>query len=112
MNMPLIIKSHELKENDYGATKTTDILTTNVFNIAKIRKVSNDIRSGYDPESDVAYYVPEGEGDCIIDGKKHHLQKGDCVFYPKGTQYKHLKGLTLLAIAAPPFDRKKRVYVE
>ena len=109
---PKIIRSNKLKEKDYGATKTTDILKTKKFNIAKVRKVGNDIKLGYDQESDVAYYVLNGEGDCVINGKKHHLRKGDCVFYTKGTRYKHLKGLTLLAIASPPFDRKKRVYVE
>jgi len=112
MAKPMIIRSKELTENDYGATKTTDILKTKIFNIAKVRKVGNDIRLGYDKESDVAYYVLDGKGECVIDGKKYQLKKGDCVYYPKGTKYKHLKGLTLLAIAFPPFDRKKRVYVE
>ena len=109
---PKIIRSNELKENDYGATKTTNILQTKIFNLAKVRKVSNDVKLGYDTKSDVAYYVLEGKGACVINGKKYRLNKGDCVFYPKGTKYKHLKGLTLLAIASPPFDRKKRVYVE
>ena len=112
MNKPHLIRSKDLKEKDYGATKTTDILQTDILNIAKVRKVRDDIKLGYDTESDVIYYVLEGEGDCVIDGKEYHLQKGDRVFYPKGTKYKHLKGLTLLAIATPPFDRKKRVYVE
>lgn len=107
-----IIRSKELKEKDHGDTKTTTILVTKKFNIAKIRKTGNNIKLGYDIESDVAYYVLEGEGDCVINGKKHHLKKGDCVFYPKGTKYKHLKGLTLLAISSPPFSRKKRRYVE
>jgi mannose-6-phosphate isomerase-like protein (cupin superfamily) len=109
---PIIIRSDELNENDYGATKTTDILKTKILNIAKVRKISDDIKTGHDTESDVTYYVLDGEGDCFINGEKHHLKKGDCVFYPKGTKYKHLKGLTLLAIASPPFDRKKRVYDE
>ena len=112
MKDPIIIRSNELEEKDYGATKATDILETKVLNIAKIRKLGDDVKLGFDEESDVAYYVLEGEGECVINGKKYHLKKGDCVFYPKGTKYKHLKGLTLLAIAAPPFDRKKRVYVE
>ena len=107
-----IIKSEELKENDYGSTKTANILKTKKFSIARVRKISNDVKLGYDTESDVAYYVLEGNGDCIINNKKYHLKKGDCVFYPKGTKYKHLEGLTLLAVASPPFDRKKRKYVE
>ena len=111
---PFIIKSSKLKEKDYGATKTTDILNIKGvgFNIAKVRKVGNDIRAGYDKESNVAYYILDGEGDCVINNKKFHIKKGDCVFYPKGTRYKHLKGLTLLAISSPPFDRKKRIYIE
>ena len=112
MKEPIIIRGNELKENDYGATKVTDIFKNDFFNVAKVRKVGDDIKTGYDAESDVAYYVLEGEGDCVINGKNYHLKKGDLVFYQRGIQYKHLKGLTLLAIAIPPFDRKKRVYTE
>ena len=84
----------------------------NEFSIAKVRKVSDDIKLGYDTESNVVYYVLEGEGDCVIENTKYHINKGDLIFYPKGTKYKHLEGLTLLAIASPPFDRNKRKYVE
>ena len=112
MAKPMIIRSNELAENDYGATKTTDILKTKTFSIAKVRKVGNDIKLGYDTESDVAYYVLDGKGECVINSKRYQLKKGDCVFYPKGTKYKHLKGLTLLAIASLPYNRKKRVYLE
>jgi mannose-6-phosphate isomerase-like protein (cupin superfamily) len=107
-----IIFSEDLKEESHGDTKTTKILETDNFNIAKVRKTGNNIRLGYDTESDVAYYIIDGEGDAIIEGKTYHFKKGDCIFYPKGTKYKHLKGLTLLAISSPPFDRSKRVYVE
>ena len=107
-----IIKAEKLKEESYGDTKTAKILETAKFGIAKVRKTGNNIKLGYDTESDVAYYVLEGEGDAVIEGKTYHLKKGDCAFYPKGTKYKHLKGLTLLAISYPPFDRNKRIYVE
>lgn len=107
-----IIRAKDLIEKNYGDTKVTDILKTKILNLAKVRKTGNDIKLGYDTESDVAYYVLEGQGECVINGKKYKLKKGDCIFYPKGTKYKHLKGLTLLAIASPPFDRKKRVYIE
>ncbi|NIO22760.1 MAG: cupin domain-containing protein [Candidatus Aenigmarchaeota archaeon] len=111
---PRIIRAEELKEKDFGATKVTDIVDNEdfPFNIAKVRKVGDDIKAGYDKESNVVYYVLEGKGKCVIKGKEYHLKKGDFVIYPKGTIYKHLKGLTLLAIASPPFDRNKRVYVE
>jgi len=112
---PMIIRREELKENDYGATKTTPVFDTPdypAFSIAVIRKVGDEIKLGLDTESDVAYYVLDGEGKCVIEGKEYTLRKGDCVFYPKGTKYKHLKGLTLLSIASPRFDRKKRVYFE
>ena len=107
-----IIRSKDLQEKDFGATKTTNLFEFNDFSIAKVRKISDDIKLGYDTESDVVYYVLEGEGDCVIKGKKYHITKGDVIFYPKGTEYKHLKGLILLAIASPPFERIKRKYVE
>jgi len=112
---PTIIRSEELEEKDHGDTKTTTILNSKewpFFSIAKVRKIGNDIKSGYDTESNNVYYVLEGEGDCVINGKKYHIKKGDCVVYPQGIKYKHLKGLTLLAISTPRFERGKRVYVE
>ncbi len=107
---PRIIRS---EERDHGATKTTTILDDEgwPFSVAKVRKTGNAVRTGYDP-CDTVSYVLEGEGDCVIDGEKRHLRKGDCVAYPRGTRYKHLQGLTLLAISLPRFDRAQRVYVE
>lgn len=109
---PKIIHTYRLKEKDYGSTKVTDIFNTKNypnFSIAKIRKVGNDIKIGLDKESDVAYYVLEGKGICVIENKEHTIQKGDLVFIPHGTKYKNLKGSTLLAIASPRFSRKKRI---
>jgi len=109
-----IIKSKDLKETGYGDTKVTDIINEKGinFSLAKVRKIGNDIKLGFDTESDTAYYVLEGEGVAVINGKKYKIKKGDCIFYPKGTKYKHLKGLILLAISYPRFNRKKRVYSE
>ena len=112
---PKIIRSEELKENDFGATKTADIINSeewSFFSVARVRKTGDDVKLGYDSESNTVYYVLEGEGDCEIDGQTYHLKKGDCVVYPQGTKYKHLKGITLLAISSPRFDRSKRVYID
>ncbi|MBN1645746.1 cupin domain-containing protein [Candidatus Woesearchaeota archaeon] len=110
-----IIRAFELKEKEFGSTKVTDILNEEdwpFFSVAKVVKVGDDIREGIDKESNVAYYVLDGEGVCWIDGRKEFLKKGDCIIYPKGTKYKHMKGLTLLAISSPRFDRNKRKYTE
>jgi mannose-6-phosphate isomerase-like protein (cupin superfamily) len=111
---PIIIRPGKLKEKSHRATKVTDILKTKKFNIAKVRimKTNNEVKFGYDKKSDVAYYVLQGEGGFVINEKEYRLKKGDCIFCPKGTKYKSLKGLTLLAIASPPSDRKNRRYIK
>lgn len=112
---PKIIYLKELEEKNYGETKITTIINNKkwpFFSIAKIKKVGNNVKLGYDTESNTIYYVLDGEGDCVINGKTYYLKKGDCVVYPQGTKYKHLKGLTLLAISTPRFNRAKRIYVE
>ncbi len=110
---PRIIQTNKLKEKTYGDTKVTDIIDAKKwpFSIAKIKKIGNKIKEGYD-KTDTTYYVLKGKGICVINGKKHKIKKGDCIIYPKGTSYKHLKGLTLLAISLPQFNRKKRVYTK
>lgn len=112
---PTIIRASKLKENNYGATRVTDILNRSEFpkfSLAKVRKVGDDIKLGLDTESDVVYFVIEGKGFCVIENKRYRVKKGDCIVLPRGTKYKNLKGLTLLAIANPRFDRKKRKYFE
>jgi len=112
---PKIIRAEDLKLNNYGDTKVADILNTkefSEFSIAIVKKVGDDVKLGADQESDVACFVLEGEGRCIVEGEKFILKKGDLIFLPRGTKYKNMKGLTLLAIASPRFDIKKRKYFE
>lgn len=109
-----IIKQSKLKENDYGDTKVTDIINQKnwPFSLAIIRKIGDDVKTGHDTESDVVYYVLEGQGYSMRNEEKTLVKKGDCIVMPKGTKYRNLKGLTLLAIAAPRFNRNKRVYID
>ena len=112
---PTIIRSEDRQEDDYGSTKVTTIINNHqwpFFSIARVRKIGDDIKEGYDTESNSVYYVLEGEGECVINGQQHRIKKGDCLVYPQGTTYKHMKGVTLLAIASPRFDREKRVYTK
>jgi len=103
---PKIIKQEDLKEQTFGPTKVKNILNTSEFPKFSIAKI------GFDPESDLAYYVLEGEGKTLIEDKEYLVKKGDLIFIPKGTKYKNFGGLTLLAISSPPFSRDKRVREE
>lgn len=107
-----IIRGEELIENNYWDTRVTDVFESSEFKVAKVRKIWDDIKTWYDTESDVAYYVIDWEWKCVIDWEEFFLKKWDMVYYPRWTTYKHLAWLTLLAISNPPFDRAKRVYTE
>jgi len=59
-----IIRSTDLKKDVYGDTHVTTIVNNEdwpFFSLAKIEKVGDDIKSGYDTESHNAYYVLDGE---------------------------------------------------
>jgi mannose-6-phosphate isomerase-like protein (cupin superfamily) len=109
---PKIISDKYIEE--FGEdTKVKELLNTEdwPFSVAKVRKVGDDIKTGYDP-TDVVYYVLEGESISVLNGREYKVKKGDLIISPASTKYKNLKGLTLLAISSPRFDVKKRVYVE
>ncbi len=109
-----IIKSSDLTQQDYRDNKVTDILNSPDWptSLAKVIKVGDDIKTGYDQESDVLFYVLDGVGITTLNGIEYNVEQGDTIVCPKGTQYKNSKGLTLLAIACPQYDRKKRIYIE
>ncbi|HIH50473.1 MAG: cupin domain-containing protein [Candidatus Micrarchaeaceae archaeon] len=111
---PTIIRSTKATESFIKDKKVRDILKTKdwPFGLALVKKTTNDIRAGYDKESDVVYYVLKGKSTCTLNGKKYKVKQGDFIVSPKGTVYKNLKGTTLLAISYPVYDREKRVYVE
>ncbi len=110
--MVKVIRSENLKEDDFGVIKVTNIINSEdwPFSIAKVKKVGNDLKKGVNLESSVAYYVLEGKGTFIIEKKEYNIKKGDCILIPKGIKYNSLKGLTLLAISLPRYDKDKRIY--
>ena len=113
---PQIIRTEKVKKKDMVHKVVVDILKDQknwpYFGLALVRKTTNDIKAGYDKESNVVYYVVKGKSTCILNGKKYKVKQGDFIVSPKGTVYKNLKGTTLLAISYPVYDRAKRVYVE
>lgn len=110
---PRIIHSSDVDEKDFGRKKVRDIINQKgwPFSIAIVEK-TDKTKVGYDKESNLVYYVLKGKGTSIINGHKYAVKEGDFIISPKGTKYKNSKGLTLLAISYPRFDRKKRVYAE
>jgi len=107
-----VIHSSEVEENVFPNKKVKNLINEEgwPFSLAIVKKLGDDQKVGFDLESDLVYYVLEGESKSFINGKEHVIKKGDFIISPKGTKYKNLGGVTLLAIASPRFDGKKRVY--
>jgi len=112
---PKIIRSGKTLNKKFRDKMVMDLLDTNdwpYFSLALVKKTTNDIKAGYDKESNVVYYVLKGSATCVLDNKKYKVGQGDMIISPKGTVYKNLKGTLLLAISTPRYDRTKRVYVK
>jgi len=59
--------------------------------------------------SDRIYYVIDGKGKFIIDGKKISVEKGDVILVPKNTYYDYktiTKVLKLFLVHIPAYDLK------
>ncbi|MCX6741894.1 MAG: NUDIX domain-containing protein [Candidatus Pacearchaeota archaeon] len=108
-----IIHSKDIKEQIFPNKKVKDVLNEKDFpvSMAIVKKIGDDQKIGFDP-TNVIYLVLEGKSTSFINGKKYKIEKGDFIISPKGTKYKNLGGVTLLAICYPKFDRTKRVYVK
>jgi len=104
------IKSGNVEENDFGVIKVQNLLNNpdyEKFSVA-IVKIIGEQKFGSDPNSDLAYFVLEGEGKFFVKDKEFSVEKGDLIFIPKNTKYKDSGPLTLLAFSSPRFDRDKR----
>jgi mannose-6-phosphate isomerase-like protein (cupin superfamily) len=107
---PEHIKSEDIEENDFGVIKVQNLLNNpnyEKFSVAKV-KIVGEQKFGSNPNSDLAYFVLEGEGKFFIEDKAFSVKKGDLIFIPKNTKYKDSGNLTLLAISSPRFDKNKR----
>ncbi len=109
---PKIIRAENVEEKIFPNKKVRDIINEEgwPFSLAIVKKIGDDQKVGFDSESNLVYYVLEGETKNFIDGKEHIIKKGDFIILPKGTKYKNLGGVTLLAISCPRFEGSKRVY--
>lgn len=109
-----IFKASDGDVQDFGNMKLKNILNdpSLPYSINWIERISNEVREGYEAERDVAFYVLDGKSTAIIDGEEIEVAGGDLVYFPKNTKWKFMKGITLLAISSPPYDRTKRIYTE
>jgi mannose-6-phosphate isomerase-like protein (cupin superfamily) len=109
---PKIIRLKSLKENDYGRTRTKSILNTKdypKFSVVIVKRIST-APMGNSPISDTLNYVLKGKGKITVNKKIYKVEVGDSVFIPKNTNYKTSKGLTLLVVSCPRFNRSRHVY--
>ena len=109
-----IIRSVDGELQDFGNMKLKNMLNDVAwpFSMNWIERTSDETREGYETDQNVAFYVLGGSGEVIIDGESHRVNQGDIVAFPRGVRWKFLKGVTLLAVSSPPYDRAKRKYTE
>ena len=107
-----IIKSEEIEEKGNEETKVKNLFSSDSpdISISSVKRNSEDKTLGYDKVSDNFYYVLEGEGICLMGGKEYSVKKGDLIVVPKGTKYKNIGNIKLLAISTPKFDKANQVY--
>ena len=107
-----IIRDEDIEEKVNEETKVNNLFNSDSpdISIVSVKRNSQNRTLGYDEVSDNFYYVLEGEGVCIMGGKEHNIKKGDLIVIPKGTKYKNIGDIKLLAISTPKFDKNNQVY--
>ena len=63
-------------------------------------------------QSDRVYYVLEGKGEFIIDGKVEQVGKTDVVIVPKNTPYDYRGKMRLFLVHVPAYDESFEVKLE
>ena len=107
-----IISSKNIEEKGDEETKIRTILNSDSpdLSVVEVRRNSQNKIIGKDIESDTIYYVLEGEGICLMNGKENPIKKGDLITVPKNTNYKNVGNIRLLAISIPKFNKQNQVY--
>jgi mannose-6-phosphate isomerase-like protein (cupin superfamily) len=65
----------------------------------------------YHTKSTFMYYIIEGKGSWIIEGKKHAVKKGDLVIIEPNKRFYYKGKLKQLLITVPPYDPKYEHHV-
>lgn len=111
--MATIIHEHDINEQDLGALKVRELYRADDDSVsfAKVSVQGNN-ETNKNMVSDMHYYVLEGSGVFVIDGKEHDVKQGDLVIIPKGSVYQDIGELVMLSVACPVFDAGKVEYFE
>ena len=107
---PKHIKPDDVEESDFRSIRARNLFNDpdyENFSVAVV-KIIGEQKFGINSDSDVAYYVLEGEGKFFVEEEVFCVKKGDLVFIPKDTKYKDSSELTFLAVSSPRFEREKR----
>ena len=61
----------------------------------------HDAKLHYHERTDEFYYVIDGEGTMVLDGKEIELHEGVVVYVPRGVRHKAVGKLTVLTVCIP-----------
>ncbi len=105
------IKGGDVEKQDFGSVVVQEILEDEKYEKLAIAvvEIKGNGKFGLNQECDMIDFILEGKGNFYIEDDEFDVQKGDLVFIPKQTKFKHEGKMTLLAISTPRFDRDKVV---
>lgn len=110
--MTSVIKAAAIKELKFPPIKVKDLFNTDPsVSISKIA-LSGANRKCKNTGSDTYYYILEGRGNFLVNGRKHTAKKGNIVCIPKNSIYKDSGRMKMLAISVPRFDPSKVEFLE
>lgn len=109
-----VIKSSQVKEDDFGFIKVKQLLNQeDVPNMSlAVVKIDGINKKIINHSSDALYYVLEGNGTFNVNDEEMNLEKGDLIFIPKGSAYFDKGKMTLLSFNNPRFEMDKVDYLD
>ena len=100
---PIVINREDVPKHDFAQVEVATLFSKPEISVAVV-ELDGQNELGCNTTSDMYYYVIEGEGKFVIDGKEYPVFAGSLVVIPKGYSYYDVGQLTMLSIATPSFN--------
>jgi mannose-6-phosphate isomerase-like protein (cupin superfamily) len=110
-NITMIIRASDATQKEIGSMRIMEYKINPDFSAAVI-----DIDGKHGkikcPSEDRVYFILEGEGTFIIDGKEERVSKDDVILVPKNTPYDIAGTMRFFLLCTPEFRSEHDVSLE